>query len=118
MKKILSIILAAMMVLGMLAGCTGNNTETQQPEAPSTPIEESTQPSEEPSVEPSEELPVDVTIKVAAIETAYGADMWKNVAEAFTAETGIKVELVTEKNLEDVLDPQMQARRGPPGHRP
>ena len=32
MKKILSIILAAMMVLGMLAGCTGNNTETQQPE--------------------------------------------------------------------------------------
>ena len=113
MKKILSIILAAMMVLGMLAGCTGNNTETQQPEAPSTPIEESTQPSEEPSVEPSEELPVDVTIKVAAIETAYGADMWKNVAEAFTAETGIKVELVTEKNLEDVLDPQMQAGNFP-----
>ena len=29
-------------------------------------------------------------IKVAAIETGYGADMWKKVAEAFTAQTGIK----------------------------
>ena len=26
----------------------------------------------------------DVTIKVAAIETGYGADMWKKVTEAFT----------------------------------
>ena len=34
----------------------------------------------------------DVTIKVAAIETGYGAEMWKKVTEAFTAQTGIKVE--------------------------
>ena len=33
----------------------------------------------------------DVTIKVAAIETGYGAEMWKKVPEAFTAQTGIKV---------------------------
>ena len=48
------------------------------------------------------------TIKVAAIETAYGSDMWKKVAEAFTAETGIQVELTTDKNLEDVIGPSMQ----------
>lgn len=48
------------------------------------------------------------TIKVAAIETAYGSDMWKKVAEAFTAQTGIQVELTTDKNLEDVIGPSMQ----------
>ena len=50
----------------------------------------------------------DVTIKVAAIETGYGADMWKKVTEAFTAQTGIKVELTTDKKLEDVIGPSMQ----------
>ena len=49
-----------------------------------------------------------VTIKVAAIETGYGAEMWKKVTEAFTAETGIKVELTTDKKLEDVIGPSMQ----------
>ena len=50
----------------------------------------------------------DVTIKVAAIETGYGAHMWKKVTEAFTAQTGIKVELTTDKKLEDVIGPSMQ----------
>ena len=49
-----------------------------------------------------------MTIKVAAIETGYGAEMWKKVTEAFTAETGIKVELTTDKKLEDVIGPSMQ----------
>ena len=49
------------------------------------------------------------TVKVAAIETAYGSDMWKEVAAAFEAETGIKVELTTDKNLEDVIGPSMKA---------
>ena len=49
-----------------------------------------------------------VTIKVAAIETGYGAEMWKKVTEAFTAQTGIKVDLTTDKKLEDVIGPSMQ----------
>ncbi len=48
------------------------------------------------------------TIKVAAIETAYGADMWKKVCSAFTEETGIQVELTTDKNLENVIGAAMQ----------
>jgi N-acetylglucosamine transport system substrate-binding protein len=47
-------------------------------------------------------------IKVAAIETAYGSEMWEEVSKAFTEETGIEVELVTDKNLEDVIGPSMQ----------
>ena len=49
-----------------------------------------------------------MTIKVAAIETAYGSEMWQKVTEAFTAQTGIKMELTTDKNLEDVIGPSMQ----------
>ena len=56
----------------------------------------------------SSAVAADVTIKVAAIETGYGADMWKKVAEAFTAQTGIKVDLTTDKKLEDVIGPSMQ----------
>ena len=50
----------------------------------------------------------DVTIKVAAHETAYGFQVWADVVTAFEAETGIKVELTTAKNLEDVISGPMQ----------
>lgn len=48
------------------------------------------------------------TLKVAAIETAYGSEMWVKVCEAFTDQTGIRVELTTDKNLEDVISGPMQ----------
>ncbi len=50
----------------------------------------------------------ETTIKVAAIETAYGSQVWADVAAAFEAATGIKVELLTDKNLEDVISGPMQ----------
>ncbi len=53
------------------------------------------------------------TIQVAAIETAYGSEMWKQVAEAFTQQTGIEVDLITDKNLEDVIGAQMQGDEFP-----
>ncbi len=52
-------------------------------------------------------------ITVAAIETAYGSEIWQKVAEAFTAQTGIKVNLVTDKNLEDVISASMQGGEYP-----
>ena len=56
----------------------------------------------------TEDTNKEVTLKVAAIETAYGSDVWKQVCEAFTAQTGIKVELTTDKQLEDVISGPMQ----------
>ena len=53
------------------------------------------------------------TIQVAAIETAYGSEIWAKVAEAFTAQTGIEVDLITDKNLEDVIGPAMQGGEFP-----
>ncbi|MBQ7098512.1 MAG: carbohydrate ABC transporter substrate-binding protein [Oscillospiraceae bacterium] len=95
MKKIIALLLALAMVMS-LAACGGKSepaaTEAPKADAPAA---------EAPAAEA-------VTIKVAAIETAYGSQVWVDVAAAFEAETGIKVELTTDKNLEDVLTGPMQ----------
>ena len=104
-KKILALGLVLVMLLAVLAGCT------------KTPVEP-TAPATDPVVDPTDtpvEPPVDgkllegQSLKVAAIETAYGSEVWQEVCDAFAAETGANVTLVTNKNLEDVIDPQMQA---------
>lgn len=98
MKKILALLLALAMVMS-LAACGASEapaaTEAPKAESPASPAPEA------PAAEP-------VTIKVAAIETAYGSQVWADVAAAFEAETGIKVALTTDKNLEDVLTGPMQ----------
>ena len=100
-KKLLSALLCVAMVASLVVGCGGSNeTATEAPAATEDAA------SEEATAE-------EVTIKVAAIETAYGSDMWTQVCEAFTAETGIKVELTTDKNLEDVIGPSMQGGEYP-----
>lgn len=100
MKKIIAMLLCLAMALS-LAACGGSSapaaTEAPKADAPAT----NAPTAEAPTAEP-------VTIKVAAIETAYGSQVWVDVAAAFEAETGIKVELTTDKNLEDVLTGPMQ----------
>ncbi len=97
MKKLIAMLLVLAMALSMVA-CTA---------------------AEEPAVEaPAEETPAaevaeDVTIQVAAIETAYGSEVWQNVCAAFTETTGIKVDLITDKNLEDVISASMQGGEYP-----
>ncbi len=55
-----------------------------------------------------------ITLKVAALESAYGADMWKQIKAAFEAENeGVTVELTIDKNLEDVISPDMKAGNYP-----
>lgn len=54
------------------------------------------------------------TIQVAALESAYGKDMWTKVAEAYEAENpDVKVELTVDKNLEEVISPNMKAGNYP-----
>ena len=86
MKKIIALMLALVMVLGLVA-CGGE--KAPETTAPNADAPETTAPAAEA-----------VTIKVAAIETAYGSQVWADVAAAFTAATGIEVELTTDKNLE------------------
>ena len=57
-------------------------------------------------------------LKVAALESAYGADMWTEVAAAFEeTHEGVTVEVTTDKKIEDKITPAMKSgdypRRSP-----
>ena len=96
MKKFLALSMAAIMAVGLFAGCGGSGSSSSAAASGSTG---------------GDSAPTQ-TIKVAALASAYMEtypDMWKEVCDAFTAETGINVELTTDKNLEDVIGPSMKA---------
>ena len=102
-KRLVSIVLSLAMVASLFAGCGGNNnaannaannaTETETQEAGNTA--EATK------------------ITVAAFEGGYGADLWKEVAAAYTEVTGVEVELIIDKELENVIGPSMQGGQYP-----
>ncbi|HJB40455.1 MAG TPA: carbohydrate ABC transporter substrate-binding protein [Candidatus Ruthenibacterium avium] len=107
MKKAISTVLALGMSLSMLTACGG---ATSSSTAASTAASESTAASTSTSAAATGTGDyAGQTLKVAAIETAYGAEMWQQIADGFEAKTGATVELTTDKNLEDVIDPQMKA---------
>ena len=103
MKKVLSMLLAVSMAASVLTACGGTSTGS------STGTEASGSTGATASTAAGEGDYAGQTLKVAAIETAYGSEMWQKVADAFEAKTGATVELTTDKNLEDVIDPQMKA---------
>lgn len=80
MKKLLALLLTCIMMTSVFAGCGSKKTE-------------------------------DMVLRVAALSSGYEATksgMWKEVCDAFTKQTGVKVELTLEKNLEDVISASMQ----------
>ena len=94
MKKVLCTVLALAMALALLAGCGG---------APAS--------SGSTAASGSAGNAENATIKVAALVSGYEntyPGMWQEVCDAFTAQTGINVELTLEQNLEDVLNASMQ----------
>lgn len=105
LKKVLALTLTLALSASLLAGCAPKEGGATTTPPATTPVE-----SQKPSETPTPEA---VTIKVAALESGYGADMWKEVATAFEAATGIKVELTTDKLLEDVIGPAMQGGEYP-----
>ena len=112
MKKILSMILASVLVLSLLAACGGgNNQSSQNNQQP--PADSSQTPDSGGDAEPAGS---GTTIQVAALASGYEEaypGMWQEVCDAFTAETGINVELICDKNLEDVIGPAMQGGEFP-----
>lgn len=106
-KKLLSTLLCVTMVASLVVGCGSTNTDTPADDAN---VEDTADDADADAADDAADNDLaGTTIKVAAIETAYGSEMWTKVAEAFTAETGINVELTTDQNLEDVIGPSMQA---------
>ena len=107
MKKLLALLLVFVLALGVLSACGTTETTTSNP------------PAEDGDTTPAGDdatLASDVTISVAALASGYEETypgMWQEVCDAFTAETGINVELVVDKNLEDVIGPAMQGGEFP-----
>ncbi len=127
LKKVLCILTAAMMVMGVTA-CGGNGGKTDEgASAPETSTEdtgstedESTAADEaegeeaeseaDTSADAGEGAALTGTLKVAAVETAYGADMWSEVCAAFeSSHEGVTIELTVDKKLEDVITPEMKS---------
>lgn len=106
MKKILAILMMSVMVIG-LAACgqkaEGTGSETPPADTPAPEVE-----AEEP--EEAEER----ILKVAGLDGGYGTEHWKAVAAKFEENNpGVTVELTMEKNIEEVLRPQIQAMNVP-----
>jgi len=50
------------------------------------------------------ELQEEVTLKVAALESGYGADMWQEIKEAYeAANENVTIELELAANLEEII---------------
>ncbi len=106
MKKALSILLMMVLITGLFVGCGSNKTTESEPEKDTS----STETADTNDTTDTEDKVEEQTLKVAAIETAYGAQMWHDVVAAFEANNpGVTVELILEKNLEDVISPSMKA---------
>lgn len=122
LKKVLCLTMAGVMAFGLTA-CSTATKETEAPatdaatEAPATDAATEA-PASEATTEGAETEEaaggVTGTVKVAAVETAYGAQMWEDVAAAFeAANPGVTVELTVDKQLDDIITPDMKAGNYP-----
>lgn len=123
-KKLVLLAAASTLTLG-LAAC-GSGTAETQPATDAPANNEETTAAEDPAAEETaaaeesaaadetpaaDEAPAaEGTVKVAVLDAAYGVDGWNEVAAAFEAKfPGVKVELIADKKLEDVIGPSMKA---------
>ena len=84
--------MSMVMATSLFAGCgTGTGTETSASDNSKTE-ETGTEAAEQPTSDNPYAAYAGTTISVAAIETGYGSQMWQEVTDAFTEETGIQVE--------------------------
>lgn len=82
--------------IGLLLSACGMDGDTEEPA-------DGDETAEEPTSDP-------VTLKVAALESAYGAEVWQDIAVAYeAANENVTIELTQASNLEEVIRPNMQA---------
>src|SRR5699024_3109537 len=105
-KKILLAIGVLLLVIG-LAACGNNNQSSEPNEGEQNNTGEQENNEGENTAGNSGEP---VELHVAALKSAYGDEAWKKiVADYEAANENVTVKLTIEKNLEEVVRPQMQA---------
>jgi len=114
MKRVIGIFLTLILVMSTLVGCGQKNTPadtsgTKTETKTDTKTETKTDTKTETKTDTKTETKESTTIRVAALEGAYGKELWEDACKAFEEETGIKVELIIDKNLEDVIGASMKA---------
>lgn len=109
LKKVLCVAMAAMMAFGLTA-CGSTSSDDSSASSADTGSTAGTETASDAGDKEEAATGEEQTLKVAAVETAYGAQMWTDVAAAFeAANPGVKVELTVDKKLEDIITPEMKS---------
>ncbi|MBR5566184.1 MAG: carbohydrate ABC transporter substrate-binding protein [Roseburia sp.] len=107
-KRLVSLVLSLAMVASLFAGCGGSNNADANADAnANNDAVVSTEDAATPAPAPA------TKITVAAFEGGYGADLWREVTAAYTEVTGVEVDLIIDKELENVIGPSMQGGEFP-----
>ena len=114
MKKLISLILAMTLVLGLVAGCASQNApqqgDTTSDSTSDTTTNADTTTDSTQTTDNETSNTASGHLKVAALEAAYGTAGWEKLVETFSAShPDIEVELIIDKNLEDVIGASMKA---------
>lgn len=108
LKKFLCVSMAVLMAFGA-AACGSSPSASSKTDSESSNTAAATE-SKSDATTDKEAAGEEQTLKVAAVETAYGTQMWTDVVAAFEkSHPGIKVELTVDKKLEDVITPEMKS---------
>lgn len=116
-KRFLALFLALMMIFVVACG-PKQEADKKEPEK----VEEKTDVKEEPKEdkkedakeEPAGDKPFEgKTLKIAGLDGGYGTEGWKKVISVFEELTGAKIEATFEKNIAEVIRPQIQAGNSP-----
>ena len=106
-KRLVSLMLSVAMVASLFAGCGGSNNADADAGNNNDAVVSTENEADTPAPAPA------TKITVAAFEGGYGADLWKEVAAAYTEVTGVGVDLIIDKELENVIGPSMQGGEFP-----
>ncbi|QCJ44402.1 carbohydrate ABC transporter substrate-binding protein [Bacillus sp. S3] len=89
-KKLLMAGMTAVLSFGLMACSNGESTSGQSKD--------------------SSKADGKTTLQVAALESAYGKEMWTKISDAYeTANPDVKIQLTVDKNLEEKISPKMKA---------
>ncbi len=93
MKKMLALLTAGIMVIGMLSGC--GSDKTTEPTQAGTETQETVTKNTEDTAEQTDTAALDVTLEVEVGYTGDALDSFRAILEDFTAQTGVKIDLIT-----------------------
>ena len=117
MKKLLALLLALVMVLAACGGTTTDNTDTNtNTEQDATTPEGEGEDTTDADTQGEETAETDFsgkTLRFAGLDGGYGTKAWIDVINRFQELTGATVEAQFEKNIWDVVRPQIQDGAGP-----